>query len=376
VRIALVGPVYPYRGGIAHYTGMLARALEAERHQVLVVSYRRQYPRPLYPGASDRDPRTVSAAWHMPAECLLDTLWPPTWRRAAARIRAFGPDLVVLQWWTSFMGPLSWMLGRALRRAGLRVVFVVHNVLPHEPRPGDAWLSRRVLAQGHAFLVLSEGELERLHRLLPGARARVVAHPVHTAFGGTAVQPDVARQRLGLAPAVGVILFFGIVRPYKGLRCLLEALARLHQRGQRAHLIVAGEFWEDRRGYDRLVRRLGLDACVHIVGRYIPDEEVGDYFAAADVFAAPYVGGTQSAAVKVAIAFGVPIVTTLPEDVAGQPGGPLGAQVVPRGDPAALAAALGAALSARISGRGRPAARPTAEVVTWERVAKAVAGLA
>jgi glycosyltransferase involved in cell wall biosynthesis len=376
MRIALVGPVYPFRGGIAHYTSMLARALNDQHHDTLVVSYRRQYPRRLYPGASDRDPSLSADAWRVEAEFLLDTLWPPTWWQAARRILSFAPDLVVLQWWTTFMGPLSWVLARRLRRAGRPVVFIIHNVLPHEPRPGDAWLTRQVLGQGRAFLVQSETERQRLHGLLPQASAQVVAHPVHTAFGAPGQSPDAARRRLGLPLGAGLILFFGIVRPYKGLAHLVQALARLHQAGQLAHLVVAGEFWEDRRVYERQIEQLGLGAFVHMSGGYVPNEEVSIYFSAADVFAAPYIGGTQSAAVKVALSFGLPLVTTRPEDVAGQPSGPLGAQVVAPGDVDALAAALGAALAARASLVTPPAA-PHAHngVAGWDHLARMVAGL-
>jgi glycosyltransferase involved in cell wall biosynthesis len=376
VKIALVDPVYPFRGGIAHYTSMLARALGEQQHRLLVVSYRRQYPSRLYPGRSDRDPSTNVEAWRVEAEFLLDLLWPPSWRSAAERIRGFAPDLVVLQWWTTVMGPLFWVLARHLRRAGLRVAFVIHNVLPHEARPGDVWLTRRVLRHGHAFLVQSESELARLRGLLPQATAVVVPHPVHIAFGERAATPAAARRRLGLPATAAVILLFGIVRPYKGLNYLIQAVARLHQAGRPAHLLVAGEFWDDRRAYERTIQQLGLADYVHMNGRYIPNEEVAVYFSAADVFAAPYVGGTQSAAVKVALGFGVPIVTTRSEDVAGQPGGPLGAQVVPAGDVEALAAALAATLVAvaHVPRVVTPGARNGTG--RWDHLARVVAGIA
>jgi glycosyltransferase involved in cell wall biosynthesis len=378
VKIALVGPVYPYRGGIAHYTGMLARALRELRHETLVVSYRRQYPRRLYPGDSDRDPSLNADAWRVEAEFLLDSVWPPTWWQAAERVRAFGPDVLVLQWWTTFMGPLTWVLARQLRRAGVRVGFVVHNVLPHEPRPGDAWITRRVLRQGQSFLVTSEAELTRLRALLPDVSARVVAHPVQTGFGEAAAAPDAARWRLGLPTDGGVILFFGIVRPYKGLRILLDALAILHAAGEQAHLVVAGEIWDDQHGYERQVEALGLAGFVHLTARYIANEEVPLYFAAADVFAAPYVGGSGGGAtVRVARGFGLPIVTTRPEDVAGEPAGPLGAQVVAPADAQALARALGAALTARAATRGLPVApRGRNGVADWGHLAREVAAMA
>jgi D-inositol-3-phosphate glycosyltransferase len=374
VKIALVGPVYPFRGGIAHYTSRLARALAVQGHELVVLSYRRQYPRWLYPGESDRDPSLSAEAWSVPAEFVLDSLWPFSWWRAARRVRAFAPGLVVMQWWTTFMGPLTWVLARAARRAGLRVVFVIHNVLPHEPRPGDRWLARQVLALGDGFLVHSQAELDRLRSLRPDAVAAVAGHPIYTGFGDPPLDQPAARRQLGLPVEARVILFFGIVRSYKGLRVLLRALKRLHDAGQVAHLVVAGEFWEDRRSYEREITALGLDTLVHLTDCYVPNEAVATYFAAADVFAAPYTGGTQSGAAKVALAYGVPIVTTLPEDVAGLPSGPAGAQVVPPGDAEALAEALAATLTMRTSRLSPPAAASHA-VPDWDHLARVVAGL-
>jgi glycosyltransferase involved in cell wall biosynthesis len=274
------------------------------------------------------------------------------------------------------MGPLTWWIAQGVRQAGVRVAFVVHNVLPHEPRPGDEWLTRHVLCQGHSFVVHTEAELARLLKLRPQANARVVAHPTYGDFVDHAMDREAARRELGIPADAGVILFFGFVRPYKGLHVLLEALAGLRQAGQSAHLIVAGEFWGDPHVYEREIAALRLGSCVHLTRRYIPDKEVGAYFWAADVFAAPYTAGTQSGAVTIARSFGLPIVTTRPEDIAGQPAGPLGVQVVAAGDVKALVGALDATLRAVRAVGARPtrsAASAQQAPAEWEHLAQVVA---
>ncbi len=303
--IVIIGPVYPYRGGIAHFTTLLARAL-AKRHVTRVVSFRRQYPAWLYPGASDRDPSQQPL--RVEAEYLLDPLYPWTWWKAAQRIAALEPDAVIFQWWITFWGPAYAALAYLLHRRGIRLLFVIHNLMPHEARPWDGWLARLALRYGHNFLVQTEREKDRLLALLPHAAWTIVPHPVYDMFAGGRIPTSEARRRLGLPETASVALFFGIVRPYKGLRYLFEAIGKLRQRGKTIHLVVAGEFWEDAADYQQLAESLGISEQIKIEARYIPNEEIGLYFSAADVFAAPYVDGTQSGAVKMALGFGLPVI--------------------------------------------------------------------
>ena len=306
MKFVLVGPVYPYRGGIAHYTTMLAQTLAKRGSQCHVVSFRRQYPRWLYPGKSDRDPSQKPL--RVNAEYLLDPLYPWTWWQTARKIAEWKPDVVIFQWWTTFWAPAFAALAFLLRRREVKVLFVIHNVMPHEPRPWDRWLARLALRQGHSFLVQTGREKERLFSLLPQAQITMSPLPLYGMFADQRVPAAEARQRLGLPVGEPVILFFGIVRPYKGLRFAIEALAELRARNKTVYLLVAGEFWEDVMAYTRLIEQLGLSAQVRIDNRYIPNEEVGLYFSAADIFVAPYIGGTQSAAVKVALGFDLPVV--------------------------------------------------------------------
>lgn len=306
MNVTLVGPVYPYRGGIAHHTYHLAMALQDAGHTVQVVSFRRQYPGWLYPGATDRDPTPKSLPFDV--HYLLDPLYPWTWLRAARCIEEFRPDMVLCQWWTTFWAPACLLLGRLLRRHRFPMVYVIHNVLPHEQRPWDVLLTRLTLQQSDHFLVQSARERARLEHLLPAASVTLAALPLYDIFPLPSLSGEEARQALGLPPDRALALCFGLVRPYKGVRFALEAIRYLHQRGETVHLVVAGEFWEPVQSYQRWLLEHHLTDVVHLDNRYIPDEEAGLYLKAADVFLAPYVGGSQSAAMKAALGAGLPIV--------------------------------------------------------------------
>ena len=338
MKVTLVGPIYPYRGGIAHHTAMLHRAMVARGHQVSLYSFRRQYPRWLFPGRTDRDP----SALKLDAECeyMLDSLNPLTWWATARAIRAQQPDALILQWWVPFFAPMWMMLAQAARRAGIRVMFICHNVLPHEQRPWDIWLARSALGLGGGFIVHSQEERARLLALLPGRRVEVSPHPIYDMFASHVISRDQARRRLELPTTAPVLLFFGLVREYKGLRYLLEAMPAIRVGCPDVRLLVVGEFWENKQVYLNQIVRLGIERNVIVVDRYVPNEETPLYFSAADVAVLPYTQVTQSGVVQLAFGFGVPIITTrmggLAEVVSDGDTGLL----VPPGDPAALALAV------------------------------------
>ncbi|HFD40456.1 MAG TPA: glycosyl transferase family 1, partial [Anaerolineae bacterium] len=198
MRLALIGPVYPYRGGIAHYTTRLAQTLRERGHTLLLVSFKRQYPQWLFPGQSDRDPSAL-AFKARDAHYWLDSLNPLTWPATFCRIRAWRPEALLLQWWTPFWTSAWWTLG-VLNRLFLRrpLIFVCHNVLPHEPAPWDPWLAKGVLRWGWGFVTQSQAEKRRLLRLLPGARVEVCPHPVYDMLAEQRLPKTQARERLGL----------------------------------------------------------------------------------------------------------------------------------------------------------------------------------
>jgi glycosyltransferase involved in cell wall biosynthesis len=336
LRICLVGPAYPYRGGISHYNTCLAREL-AKQYDVHVVNYSRLYPAFLFPGKTQYD--DSDSAMRMESARIIDSMNPFTWVRAGFHIAGLRPDVVIMQWWHPYFAPALFKIGQILRmmRRGT-ILFICHNVVPHERSMLDRILSRLAFYVAHGFLVQSGEDRDNLVRMRKGAQIVVHPLPLFDFFKRGELTKWQARERLGV-DSHPLILFFGYIRAYKGLRYLLEAMPRIHERTG-ARLMVVGEFYEDSTPYTGLVERSGLQTIVTFVDRYVGNEEVEAYFMACDLVVLPYVSATQSGIVQISLSFDRPVVVTrvggLPEVVAeGKTG-----FIVPPEDPGSIAGAV------------------------------------
>jgi len=336
-KIALIGPSYPFKGGIASYTTHLYREL-ATRHDVLYVAFSRQYPDWLYPGQSDRDPSDTELQEENCRQ-IIDSLNPLTWRKAVREISDFKPDLVIFPWWVMFWAPQFIYMIRGIRRRvkSSRVVFLCHNVIAHEPGWLSRLLTRLTLRLGDVFLVHSAQDKHALQSMLDHPRVHQVEHPAYDLPRLQRCGRGRARKKLGIEG--DVVLFFGFVRPYKGLNVLLDAMAIvLKQRP--CTLVVAGEMWGDPRVYNEQIEGLGMSGQVRLIGDYIPQQDIAAYFGASDLVVLPYLSATGSGVVKLAYSYHRPVVVTsvgsLPEAVIeGETG-----YVVQPGDANALARSI------------------------------------
>jgi glycosyltransferase involved in cell wall biosynthesis len=340
MRICVVGPTYPFRGGIAHYTTLLVRHLREAGHTAPLLSFTRQYPRWLFPGKTDRDPSDTPL--RVDCEYILDPSNPITWWQLYRRVRAEHPEVLVLQWWVPYWTPCLTTIAYLIKRnTKIKIVFVCHNVVPHE---GGGVIDRRlaltVLRHGDAFVVHSEQDRYRLLALLPDAHVVKAAHPTYAPLASqSAVSTRDLRHELGLPEGVPILLFFGFVRPYKGLEYLVQAMRAVREQIP-AHLLVVGEFWQSPEFYEHYAAEFGVSEAVTLINRYVPNEELQPYFDLADVIVLPYIAATQSGVAQLAFGFGKPVITTrvggLPEIVEDGVTG----LIVPPQDEQALAAAI------------------------------------
>lgn len=335
-RVAVVGPVFPYKGGIAHYTGLLAKEL-AKTHEVMVFSFSLQYPRFLYPGKTQKDYENDFFRIEG-TRYLINTINPLSWLRTGLAILRFAPKLVILPWWNPFFGPAFYVivfLVKLFSRA--RVLFVIHNVLPHERLPFDRLLTSCTLKKGDFHIVQSTENEDKLLHILKKPLFRKVPHPNYNAFKQEEISRADARDRLSLPTRAKVLLFFGFVREYKGLMYLIEALPAIIEKLPEAKLLIVGDFFDDKQKYLCRIEELGVASAVAVYDGYIPDREVGTYFSAANLVVLPYESATQSGIVPIAYAFGKPVIVTsvggLPEVVKDGKTG----YVVPPENPGALA---------------------------------------
>lgn len=371
LKLALVGIAHPMRGGIAQYTAILAREL-ARKHEVELVSFTRQYPSFLFPGKSQLD--TSEDPLRFPSVPMVDSVGPASWYRAAAHIARRKPDGLIFKYWMPFFAPAFGTIARRVKaRTGggrPRVVMVVDNLIPHEPRPLDLSLTRWLMRTTDAYIVQSGAVREDLLRLKPEARFLEVPHPVYNLFGDPIPKRE-ARLRLGLDPTEPLLLFFGFVRAYKGLDLLLRALPRV-RRELPARLLVLGEFYEGKDETIALTAALGLNEVVRLDDQYVPNENVGLYFSAADVVVLPYRSATQSGIVQIAYQLERPVICT---DVGGLKEVVLHERtglVVPPGDEGALAGAILRYYTERMEPGMVEAIRLEREKYSWDRMVEAV----
>ena len=323
-RIAIVGPVHPYRGGIAHFTEMTAQVLDRRGHDVRLVSFSRQYPELLFPGKTQVEPDEDAPAIVQNAPRVLDSINPVSWFRTGFHIRDIAPDAVVFQYWMPFFAPAYGVVARGLHRHyGIPSLALVHNALPHERHVGDAWLSRYFLNVCAGHVVMSDAVAADVRSLCDApVRLEQIEHPVYERFGDPLPKRE-ARERLGVPAESPILLFFGFVREYKGLHVLLNALPQIREQLPDVRLVIAGEAYDDRERYRSIIRDHGLEDTVQWHDGYVPSADVPAYFSAADLVVQPYVTATQSGVAQIAFHFETPMVVT---DVGGL------AEVVPDGD--------------------------------------------
>ena len=362
-----MGPLHPWRGGLAQYLQLLGEALEAHA-EVRAVTFTRQYPGLLFPGTSQLDPGAPPPRF--PTQALLDSIGPWSWRRTAAHLERFAPGAVVLKWWMPFFAPAFASSVGPLRRRGTRVVLVCDNLIGHEPRFFDRAFSDWMMRNSDGYLVMSEAVERDLDRLKPGAPRRRVPHPFYAQFDRGRWTRETARAALDLDGDVA--LFFGYVRHYKGLDILLSAWKRVRTSRPRATLVVAGEFYEKAEPFEALARDAG---GVRLMNRYIADDEVEALFRAADVTVLPYRSATQSGVTHVAYALGSPVIATrvggITETVRdGETG-----LTCPPEDPEALAATIVRFFAEGMADRMRAPIAALAAEHSWAELARSTVAL-
>lgn len=310
----------------------------SKKHEVELISYKMQYPKLLFKKEQrdyENDSFKIDAA-----KFMINTANPFNIIKTAKYIKRKKPDMVIIQWWHPYFAPCYWLLSKFMGRQNL--TFVCHNVFPHERFPLDKRLTRMALKNGRHFIVHAHEEARELEQIMPHPDCKVTPHPSYNAFCFQNLTKAQARKKLGLSSEEKVLLFFGFVRPYKGLKHLIHAMPEIKARLDNVKLLIAGEFpsAEDKSAYMAQINELaasapGIEDAILINDGYTPDREVEKYFAACDMVALPYESATQSGIVQIAYGFGKPVVVTsvggLPDAVTD---GRTGCVVAPRDDKA------------------------------------------
>ena len=314
-KIVLIGPAYPYRGGQSLVEAHLYHTLSELGHDVRTVTFTTLYPKIFFPGTTQYDDSGVVFYDHRARiERLLSSVNPLTWVRAARRLRTLQPDLVLFVWWMPFFGPCYSTLARLTKRwTRARIGFLVENYISHENRWFDRYWSRVTLDRADGFVCQSgfvEQQIKAVHAQ-PVYRTTLSVYDCYDLERHTAAS---ARQSLGLPERAPVVLFFGLIRPYKGLERLVAAFPKIVEAVPEARLLIVGEAYEDAGKYTDQIATLGLSERTTFVDRFIPNEDIERYFKAADVVCLPYHSASQSGILMMAYGFRKPVIVT---DVGG-----------------------------------------------------------
>ena len=305
LKIAIVGPAHPYRGGLAAIMESMAREFQSRGYSVDILTFTLQYPSLLFPGKSQTVDTPAPADLNIRRR--VSTINPFSWYSVGMELRKARPDIVLMKYWTPFMAPCFGSIARLARsNRHTKVICQIDNVEPHEHHITDKVFNRYYLNSVDGFIYMSEQVHSELTEYT-SAPALFSPHPMFENFGER-VEREVACKELTLDPNVRYAMFFGLIRDYKGLDTLLEAWAKFRRAGHK--LLIAGEFYAPREKYMALIERLGLENDIVLHDSFIPDDKVKHYFSVADCVVLPYKTATQSGVTQICYNFCTPVIVT------------------------------------------------------------------
>ena len=308
MKITLLGPAHPFRGGIAALNERLAKQLVTEGHDVNIVSFTIQYPKILFPGKTQFN--NFNATFRFQISREINSVNPFNWIRVGNKIRKSEPDVVIVRFWLPFMGISLGTICRIIKKnKHTKIISLTDNLIPHEKRIGDKFLIKYFVKSVDSFVAMSESVLNDIKLFDQKKPKKLTPHPIYDHYGEIETREN-ALKKLGLSEKERFILFFGFIRDYKGLDLLLKAYAEPYFAKNNIKLIVAGEFYSDETKYLNLIQELNLTDRVILKTDYIPNSEVPNYFNAADIVVQPYKAATQSGVAQIAYHFNKPILVT------------------------------------------------------------------
>ncbi len=318
MKIILLGTAYPYRGGLATFNERLARQFAEEGHEVELWTFTLQYPSFLFPGKTQYS--TEEAPAGLTIRRTLNSCNPFNWLRVGRAVRKAAPDLLICCYWMAFFAPAYGLISRLARRNGkTKAVALVHNMMPHEPSVLDKLFAPYFVKSQDGFVALSDSvvkDIEKVEAKISNLKCEISnrpkvssPHPIYDHYGERMTKEE-ACKALGLPEDRQYMLFFGLVRAYKGLDLLLDAFGQIKDQLPELQLIIAGEFYEHEDKYRAQIEANGLTDRVILRNEFIPDADLRKYFGAADLIVQPYKTATQSGVTQVAFHFEKPMLVT------------------------------------------------------------------
>ena len=308
--VVIIGPAHPLRGGLASFNERLARQFIKQGFNTKIYTFSLQYPGFLFPGTTQYSDAPAPA--DLEIRVCINSVLPTNWLKVGLELKKLKPDFIVVRYWLPVMGPCLGTILRIVRKNNhTKIICIADNIIPHEKRKGDNLFTKYFIKPIDAFIVMSEKVMSDLKLFDKNKPVQLIQHPLYDNFGEK-IEQKLARKNIGIEADEKIILFFGIIRKYKGLDILLDALALLKKEDAVTpfKVLIAGEFYEDRKPFDEQVTRLGLEDMLILRTDFIPDNEVRNFFCAADVVIQPYKNATQSGVTPLAYHFEIPMIVT------------------------------------------------------------------
>ena len=319
-KIIILGPAHPLRGGgITTFNERLAKEFMQQGFATSIYSFSLQYPGFLFPGKTQWSEEPAPAG--LDIHSRINSINPLNWISVGKEIKKLKPDIVVVRYWLPFMGPCLGTILRIIKKnKHTRIICIADNMIPHEKRFGDKVFTNYFIKPIDAFITMSEKVMSDLRSFTSTTPAQLVPHPLYDNFGEK-ISKQAAREKLGIDPNKKILLFFGFIRKYKGLDMLLEAMKLVKEKTKQlpaeasldathCQLMVAGEFYDERKIYEQQIDELGIRDQLILHTDFINDSDVKYYLSAADVLVQPYRNATQSGVTPLAYHFEIPMIVT------------------------------------------------------------------
>lgn len=320
MKVIILGPAHPYRGGIGAVNMRLATEYQNNNNDVEIYNFTLMYPSIFFPGKTQYSDEPAPS--HLQICRKVHSCNPFNWIKVGNEIKKKRPDLLIIAYWLPLIGPCLGSIARIVRQNHhTQVVSLLHNIVPHEKRIGDRLFSQYLVGGSDGFITMSQSVSDDLATFDTQKPRALTYHPLFDHYG-TLISKDKACNILNLDPSKKYILFFGFIRKYKGLDMLFDAMKQQMMVDQDIHLIVAGEYYGDPTPYEDQIKRNNIADRVHLFTDFIPDGQVNRYFSASDLVVLPYHSATQSGVTQIAFQFEKPMLVT---NVGGLP------EIVPHG---------------------------------------------
>jgi glycosyltransferase involved in cell wall biosynthesis len=309
-NVVIIGPAFPLRGGLATFNERLARQFIQQGFDTKIYTFSLQYPGFLFPGTTQYSDSPAPA--DLDIKVCINSVLPTNWLKIGLELKILNPDFIVVRYWLPVMGPcLGTILRIVKKNKHTKIVCIADNIIPHEKRKGDNLFTKYFIKPVDAFIVMSEKVMSDLKQFDKTKPVKLIPHPLYDNFGEK-IDKKLARKNIGIQGGEKIMLFFGFIRKYKGLDILLDALALIKKENTSTSfkVLIAGEFYEDRKPFDAQIARLGLENMLILRTDFISDDEVRNYFCAADVVIQPYRNATQSGVTPLAYHFEIPMIVT------------------------------------------------------------------